>query len=323
MDERDLHEYRREPDPQFASELRAKLRRTERSSAPSRVGRWVALAAAAAAVAIIVTVPSVRVQAEAILDTFRVKRFAAVEFKPARKEMLDKIDAGKGFWVIEQEERIKDPGEPHFVASRDAAGSEVGFAVKAPSYLPDKLAADSIFVQGDGATRFTVSEEKVRTLLEKLDLRDVKVPSGIDGQWVEVKKPSMVMQRFRSEKRRAMLIQARSPEVSLPAGWDLAQLGEIGLRVLGLDASDARRIAKSTDWKSTLMVPLPMDATTFRQVKIHGQPALLITTAGQKPAEGQPQRQGTMVLWSSGDKIFCLQGDLAARDALQMAESVS
>jgi len=324
MDDRMLHEYRREPDPRFATDLRERLRRLERNRAfPSRRAvRIIAAAAAVAAITVIFAVPSVRVSAQAVLDVFRVKRFAAVEFKESRRDLLESIDKERGFLVFDRQEKILDPGPPSYVASREAAAAPAGFDVRAPRYLPPGMAADSVFVQGAGAARMAVSEEKLRSLLERLDLRDVKVPAGLDGQWVEFRKPPVVMQRFRSERRRAMLLQARSPEITLPAGWNLAQLGEIGLRILGLDPGDAKRIAKATDWRSTLLVPVPMNATSFRQVTVNGQSGLLIMTTGEPAADGK-RRERTILMWSTGDRVFFLQGNLDGKELIRMAESVS
>ena len=118
-----------------------------------------------------------------------------------------------------------------------------------------------------------------------------------------------------------MLVQARSPEVSVPAGWDVERLAEIGLRVLGLDTGEARRIARSTDWRSTLLVPVPMNASTFRQVTVRGQSGLLITTSSR--GQDGRRREGAMLMWTQGERVFCLQGNLSGRDLMQMAESVS
>jgi hypothetical protein len=322
MDDRMLQEYRREPDPRFARELRERLRRQERPRLlpASPAFRLVATAVVAtAAVVVVFAVPSVRVSAESILDIFRVKRFAVVEFKESRREILAAMEKDR-LMVFDREETLLDPGPARPVASRAAAGAEVGFPVVAPGHLPAGLAADSIFLQGEGAVRFAASEAKLRTLLDKLDLRDVKIPAGLDGQWVEVRKPAVVVQRFRAEKRRAILLQARSPEVSMPAGWDLERLGEIGLRILGLDAGEAKRIAHATDWRSTLLLPIPANASTFRQVTVRGQQGILITTTSAPAGDG---RRNRMVLWSENGRVFCLEGNLRDREMIQMAESIS
>ena len=322
MDDKMLHEYRRPPDARFARELRERLRRHERPSAlrAPRTIRFLAAACGVAIVASLFTVPSVRVSAQALLDLFRVRRFAAVEFRESRLEALRSLQKERGLMIFDREEKLVDPGPMRHVPSREAASPQVGFAVSAPSYLPEGLAADSVFVEGAGEMRFAVSEAKLRSLLDGLDLRDVSVPSGLDGRWIEVRKPPVVIQRFRGGSRRAALVQARSPEVSVPSGWDVERLAEIGLRVLGLDAGEARRIARATDWRSTLLVPVPMDASSFRQVTIRGNEGLLITTAGAPAADGRRQR---ILMWTEGDRVFCLQGNLRDSDLVQMAESVS
>lgn len=326
MDDRKLHEYRRPPDPRFARDLRERLRRGERPRALPARGLTRALAGvfAVVMVAALFAIPSVRVSAQSFLEMFRVKRFAAVEFDESRMETLRSLGEKRAMLIFDRHEKLVDPGPARYVGTSQEASSHVGFAVRAPRFLPEGLAAESVFVEAEGAMRFTVSEAKLRGLLDQLDLRDVSVPQGLDGRWIDVRKPPVVLQKFRSRRnRRAVLVQARSPEVSVPAGWDVERLAEIGLRVLGLDAGEARRIARATDWKSTLLVPVPMNASTFRQVTVHGQPGLLITTAGARADDGRRHRDGAILMWSEGDRVFCLQGNLDASDLVQMAESVS
>src|SRR5258705_2850866 len=322
MDDRLIQDYRRDRDPKFARELRERLRRQDGPLHSPAVRRVLAAACAVAVVVAVFAIPSVRVSAESFLELFRVRRFAAVPFKQSRMETLRAMGEKRELLVFDRKEEVHDPGPPRFVASREAASSEAGFAVSVPSYLPEGLATDSTFVQGAGEVKFSISEEKLRSLLQQLDVTDVQVPKGLDGRWIEVRKPPVVVQNFRSpqnQNRRAALIQAKSPEVSVPAGWDVERLAEIGLRVLGLDGGEARRIARATDWRSTLLVPIPMNANTFRQVTVHRQPGLLITTT----ANGADRRASRVLLWSEGDRVFCIQGTLNRPDTIQMAESVS
>jgi len=324
MDDRMLREYRCDPDPEFARNLRERLRRQEGPRAlPARtVARALAFACAVLAVIGLFAIPSVRVSAQALLDLFRVRRFAAVEFSQSRMETLRSLDKDRGLLVLDKQEKVLDPGPPHLVLSRAVASPEVGFTVSGPSYLPEGMIADSVFVEGEGAMRLSVSEAKLRSLLDRLDLRDVSVPSGLDGKWIEVKKPPIVIQKFRSPRRNAVLVEARSPEVSMPSGWDVERLAEIGLRVLGLDAGEARRIASTTDLRSTLLVPVPTNASTFRQVTVRGQQGLLITTTAMSSSDGH-RREGVVLMWTEGDRVFCLQGNITPEEIIQMAESLS
>jgi len=70
-----------------------------------------------------------------------------------------------------------------------------------------------------------------------------------------------------------------------------------------------------------LLVPVPVNASTFRQVTVHGAQGLLITTSGFN-GDGDRRREGTFVLWSEGDRVYAVTGNLGDKDLLQMAESM-
>jgi hypothetical protein len=320
VDDRFLNEMRRDPDPRFAGELRERLRGVEarRTGWRPRLAPALATAFAAAFVVALITLPGVRASAQAMLDLFRVRKFAAVPFDQSRLDKLHKLGEDRSFMVFDMKETVRDPGEPRIVASADAASAMAGFTVARPGYLPSGLTADTVRVQDAGQARLSVNEAKLRTLLDALDLRDVVVPAGLDGKVIEVQKAPVVIQQFHnSGKLHAALVQSNSPEVAVPAGIDVVRLAEIGLRVLGLDSGEAHRIATTTDWRTTLLVPVPINASTFRQVTVRGAQGLLITTSG-----GEHRREGTFVLWSEGDRVYATMGNLSDRDMLQMAESV-
>jgi hypothetical protein len=257
-----------------------------------------------------------------MLDLFRVRKFSAVKFDQARLDKLRQLDHDKALMVFDRQEIVRDPGQPQIVPSVEAAAAAAGFAVARPGYLPAGLSPDTVRVEGAGEARLSVSEAKLRALLDALELRDVKVPAGLDGKVVEVRKAPIVIQQFRGSGRlHAALVQSNSPEVAVPAGLDIVGLAEIGLRVLGLDPAEAHRVATATDWRTTLLVPVPVNASTFRQVTVRGAQGLLITTAGVN-ATGDRTREGTIVLWSEGDRVYAALGNISDKDLLQLAESV-
>ncbi len=326
MDDKFLYQARRDPRPEFAESLRARLRAgPERGRVRSLVFRpGVALAVGGAALAAVALIafPSVPAPAQAFLDLFRVRNFAAVQFDPARIEKLKTLDQNSGLMVFNQHEVIREPGPPQVYPTPEAAGSAAGIDVRTPMFLPAGLALDTVMVDGPGEARLTASESKLRSLLDALDLRDVQVPPGLDGQTVTVRKPPIVIERFRRGRTQMTLVQARSPEVSLPAGVDLTRLGEMGLRILGLDAGEARKVAESIDWHSTLVVPVPLNASTFRRITVRGNPGLLVTTQGDFGPDRRGHREGTVLLWSEGERVFGLMSNLGGPDLLQVAESV-
>lgn len=321
-DDRFLHEHRRDPAAGFSRRLRERLRADEDiRSAPV----WRPLLAAAAALVVVAGLfafPAVRAGAQSMLDLFRVRSFVAVPFDETRVEKLRSLDHDNAMMIFDRQEVILEPGSPVTHASPGMASAAAGFSVATPGYLPNGLALDSVKVTGEGRARLGVSTARLRELLTALDLRDVEVPSGLDGQMLEVHMYPVVSQTYRAEKRRLTLLQSRSPEVSLPTGVDLARLGELGLRILGLDSGEARRIASTVDWRSTMLVPVPVNASSFRSVTVQGQQGLLITTTGEANAKGRRRRAAALVMWTEGDRVFALEGTLQDSDLLQVAESV-
>ena len=123
-----------------------------------------------------------------------------------------------------------------------------------------------------------------------------------------------------------VLLQAATPQVELPEGFDLATLGRLGLRLAGLSAADALSFSRAIDWRSTLLVPVPVQGGTFREVEVSGHQGLLVTFQPPAPTDAsapRPRAQG-VVLWSTDDKVMALQGPGSAEgiDLLEMAQSV-
>jgi hypothetical protein len=323
MDEKDdrfLESYEREPRAAFVTGLRHRLEAADEAAVAPRF-TWRPVLVGASALATVVALfafPSVRAFAQSMLDMFRVRNFAAVSYDPARLEKLRAMKQDNAMLIFDHKEVQQDPGPPSIQPSAGMASAVAGFPVATPSYLPRGLSADTIAVSGEGRARFGVTTARLRDVLASLDLRDVEVPSGLDGKTIDVHSYPVVVQKFRGANSRLALVQSRNPDVSLPTGVDLARLGEIGLRIMGVDAGEARRMAGSIDWRSTLIVPVPANAGTFRQVTVHGNPGLLVTVTG---AEGQ-RRGGTIVLWTESDRVYALQGTLGPEDMMQVAESV-
>lgn len=327
-DDRFMHSLKEPPRPEYERELGARLRRIAREEAaaarpprPARAPRFAVAFAALAAVSALFLFPGVRASAQAFLDLFRVQNFVAVSFDPARMERLStsKLDLGHIFG--DKVEKLIEPGPSRAFLTASEAGAATGLFVRVPSTLPRRLAADTVWVEGEGKARMTVSGQKLREAMDLMDVRDLAVPAGIDGATLEVHTYPVVRQTFRRDGMKAFLVQSKSPEVSLPGNVQLAQLGEIALRMLGMEANDARSMANRIDWRGTMLVPVPADAGAFREVTIQGQKGLLVTRAEQTDDKGRKRSPGTMVLWSDGQHVFAVGGNVGTEEVLAMAES--
>lgn len=329
MDDQFLHDQRRDPDPAFARGLRDRLRRIEEAE---ELGRrrfdWRPLFATAAAAAFVIaafTVPAVRATAQAALDLFRVQEFTVVQVDPSRLEQLSHANVDLSTIAGGKVEMLQEPLPSRQFATLDEASAVVGAPLERPYTLPRGLEPDSVFVKNESRMRVTVDTKPVRALLEVMDVRDVKLPDGLDGEKLTVHMPTMVAQRFhKGERTHVMFLQGESPLVELPPGLQMEQLGEVGLRLLGMSSSEARRLSRAIDWRTTLVVPVIAGATEYQQVRVQGQPGLLVRRSkGPQGSSSGSSPDANVVVWSKGGRVHALMSDrLDSMDLLTMAESV-
>lgn len=338
MDDRFLHEARREPRPEFTTALRRQLaqideERRGRTFARSRALRrgLFSIAPAAAAVLALVLFPEVRAGAQAFLELFRVRNFVAVNVDPERVKALDK-DGVDPLSLIGEHVETSPPEPTRGFDTAAAAFLAAGYPAREPSYLPMNLKADSAVMIGAREGEVRVHAAKVNELLGSLGISDLSIPQALDGARISMRSARAVALRYRDGGEgglRATLVQAPHPEVAIPAGVDKARLAEIGLRIAGLSADEARRFAQRIDWNSTVLVPVPMGECTFREVEVNGHKALLIEPANPEQPSGvsksMPRHRGgsgRVLLWSDDERIFALTGNLRDYAMLQMAESI-
>ena len=106
-------------------------------------------------------------------------------FDGSRMEKLRALDRDRALMIFDQQV-TQEPGPPVIESSPAAASGPAGFSVATPAYLPEALALDTVRVSHEGRARLSVSAAKLRDLLARLDLRDVEVPQGLDGQVIDV-----------------------------------------------------------------------------------------------------------------------------------------
>jgi len=112
------------------------------------------------------------------------------------------------------------------------------------------------------------------------------------------------------------MVQAVSPTVDAPPGVDVAQLAQIGLEFTGMSAEQAAAFARTVDWASTLVVPIPKNGAIYEQVTVDGVTGTLI----QRPADDAPQYA---LLWAKDGVLYAISGlGTNSQQAMQMANSL-
>ena len=321
--EPNLDALRRDPDAEFAQRLHARLRRQPMGRTRPARRPWAQLAAGvavAAGVGFALTLPAVRAKAESFLALFREVSFVAVPLEP--DQALNRMDGLDLPRLIGERVQVLEQNAPVAVVSREAASAAAGFQVEMPTVLPDATILTEIKVSGRNVARVTADTARLRQVLDALGLRDVAVPEELDGETAMITIFPMVMTEFAQGERRASLMQGPIPEVLMPAGVDLAQLGEIGLRIMGLPAAEAREFAKKVDWHTTLVVPVPPAATRFRQVLVGSSQGLEIEGPIVDPETRTEKGNWNLLLWSSGGRVYGIRSTMRLSDALAMATSL-
>jgi hypothetical protein len=313
-----LHALRSDPPPQFKEQLRTRLRALEPAVETRRDWPRRALMAAAAVLVmtVLISVPAVRASVAQFVALFRVVNVVAVPVDSTRMERLKAENLGVDALLGENIEIVKAPGDPVKMTTVEEAATAAGMTIAVPQWLPDNTQIVETAVVGEREARVTANSARLQQVMDALGISDLTVPQGLDGQVVDVRVPPVVTIRYDHGGRRTRLVQALTPQVALPEGIDLRALGEIGLRILGMETAEAKQFAQAIDWNTTLIVPVPPNASSFRQVDINGRLGVLIE---HQPPKGSPTN---MIVWSTPDRVFVLMSTQGWEPVLAMATSV-
>jgi len=277
---------------------------------------WIALSAVAV-LAVLLSFAPIRQAAADFLGLFRVRKFAVIPVDPTRLEQLagmeDVVMAALGEPVV-----LREAGPSIAVADADAAAEQAGFAVRTPAYLPDGAVLLGWNVEGGPAVRVDIDRERAQELLEAAGISDIRLPDAATLA-VSADIHPIVSQVYRVVSATVVLLQSPSPEVTLPEGLDLPQMGEALLRMLGTPEAEAERLAQQIDWAGTMIIPLPTNLAQFREVAVDGTIGLLLEYTGTNDT-GAPEQ---IVLWQRDGIVYALGGgDVTADELLRMADSL-
>ena len=343
MSDHFLSGLREEPRPDFERELRGRLHAIDEQGGslpvpPSRARRLVPAFAGVAAVAVLAfafSLEPVRAAAREFLDLFRVQRFAAVRVDPERLAALQQSGLDLKGLVGGQVEVVVKPVEPVAVTSPEAGAVDAGITARLPATLPEGLALAGAAVARPGEYRVRLDAEKLRSLAQIAGADEIEVPGHWTGATIDVAMPPVLVTRYQrpvpeGETHPAdagyVLMQARSPEIELPEGVDLATLGRLALRLGGLSAEEALSFSQRIDWRSTLLVPVPVNGADYREVEVNGQRGLMVSTkVPPSPSPDGARRRAvwrSVLMWSEGGNVYALHGPGNGWQLVEMAQTL-
>ncbi len=268
-----------------------------------------------ALLAVAMTFAPVRAWAEGLLAQFRVERVQVLPIDPTRLTELgsNQMLAQQISQMIGDSSNVtKEPISPQVVANASEASTLAGFAVRLPANRSD---APRITAQGGAAFEFKVNRQRAQALLDQTGNSNLQLPAALDGALIKVNIPVGItaaygncpkLDKDTSGASRSMLgclilTEIPSPTIDAPSDLNVQQLAEIGLRFIGMPQAQARELARTVDWTSTLVVPIPRNSATAKQVQVDGVTGYLI----QRSPEASPEY---VLIWVKGGIVYAIAG---------------
>lgn len=259
------------------------------------------------AIAVLMAFPSVRAAAGEFLGLFRVQQFAPISVSTQQLALLERLgEEGlePGEFVVTQE-----LGEPETVDSPEAAAAVAGFT---PKSLPNRGELIRTYVMDGGAGHLIVNLAGARAIVEAAGADPLLLPDSLNGARVDMTVHGSIGQLYDNG---VLLIQSPSPDVNYPADVNPTLLGEALLQVLGTEPGEARRIAQSIDWTSTLLLPIPQDLGTYREATVNGVSAVVL-----EPFDPEAE---AAVVWQQDGMVYMMRaGRLSVDELLAHANTV-
>lgn len=250
--------------------------------------------------------PTVRAAASDFLGLFRVQKFAAISISPAQLALLQEV-AEQGLYPGEIE-MLTEPGQPQSVTSLGQASSETGYTLRT---LPELGKPTAILVATGGTGRLIVNLEGARSLVSAAGADPLLLPDSLDGANVDVTVYDTVEQNWADG---TFLIQTNSPLIDYPDDVNPVVLGEALLQLLGMTDGEARRLANSIDWTSTLLLPIPQDFATFSEVQVDSTSGLALQSL---------DGSGSTLMWQKDGMVYLIVSDtLSGDDLVKLADGL-
>lgn len=286
--------------------------------------------------------PSTRAWAGEFLGLFRIQQVAVIPIDTTGMEKLNgntALSKQIGQLLSSSMKVTQKPGEPKAAADASEATSLAGFAVRLPQNPPS---APSLSVTGSTGVEFVVDRGRAQALLDEAGRKDLVLPKSIDGANISVHIPSGMRAaygtcpdlksedspngsgpdsnangfRSKSYPDCILLAEIPSPTVNTPPDVNLQQLAELGLEFTGMTADQAKAFSQTVDWTSSLVIPIPKNAATYKQISVDGVTGTLI----ERPANDAPQ---FLLVWVKDGVVYTIGGSGNHSDeAIQMANSL-
>ncbi len=250
----------------------------------------------------LLAVPQVRALASNFLSIFRVEKFVLVNVDQQRIEQIQQaMKDNMGF----TEKDVTPAVEAKKVGSVAEAAALAGFQ---PLTTDQYGAVAEVEVSSASQRVITPNVAEIRKVYQALNLDPSLIPDNIDGKPfdVSIKQGIAIKYAGNGDAGAIQFGQIPSPEVNVPDGVDMKQLGKAMLMLLGMNEQQATSMSDSIDWATTLVVPIPTGTTDVQEVTVRGTKGLLYNDGGD--AKGSDGSGGATVVWQENGYVMVVHG---------------
>jgi len=288
---------------------------------------WITLAVIALLVVSLAFAPA-RAIANTFLGLFRVEQVRVVELSV--QDMPGQLGSSSQFeYIMSNDVHIQERGEPQEVSSPGEASALAGIPVRLPTQIEGQ---ETLEVLPGGDVTFNIDLEQIRMVLHDIGRADIELPDSLDGATVFVDIQAGVQAKYGEcefdleedleshqpprELDCTTFLQIPSPTVSAPPGLDIVQIGEAFLQVTGMSPEEAADFARSVDWTTTLIIPVPRYGSEHEEVQVDGVTGTLIQQYGYKMDDVY------LLIWVKDGILHALSGPGDSTTALKIASSL-
>jgi len=305
--------------------LRGRVERRKEAPPMRRLRLAGSAVATALAVALVIWLLPVGALADQLVQRFRIQQFAAITIpaetiqslsqqfgnvtEEERATLHQQLSDAFHFTPTSTEEGVRE------VSSLDDVTAHLGRRPLVPSTLPENFNdVPPRYLIGDPRHQeVTVDVAQVQEALGRLGLSFASLPdpSVTPTVTVALTVPASAAQIWQIGDEQALVVaELESPTLDLPREIDPELLREDLLMLPGLPPDVVAQIRAVRDWRQTLIVPLPENATS-RTVSLRGTSGLLIESP-----------DGAAVLWQERGILHVVGGNVSADQALTVARSL-
>jgi len=274
-----------------------------------------------------------RAFASELLSLFRVKQLSTVQIDPASVEQFTRNSTfmeTMGQVFSDSITITREKEDPQTGLDVETAKAAAGFPVRFPKDQdPVKLTLDTGI-----AFEIQMDAKQVEDVLVSAGKDDLELPEALKDANIAVNIPASVTMIFgectespysdpdeeptyRGSGDCLLLMQIPSPTIQMPADLDPVRVAEFGLEFLGMNPADASQLSQSIDWKTTLVIPIPIGKAINEVVEVDGVQGVLVRTSDQENSSGE-----FTLIWLQNDLIYAVFGYGDPALAIDLANSL-